>query len=58
MFTGMKKEPNGSPAIEYLIVATHLKVPHTMQVYANSWTIECFFKAIKTAGFNRIGDPN
>jgi hypothetical protein len=55
--TGMKIL-NKKNQIEYLIVATHLKDPHTMQVYANRWTIECFFKAIKTAGFNRIGGPN
>jgi hypothetical protein len=49
--TGMKVL-NEKKQIEYLIVATYLKDPHTMQVYAKRWTIECFFKAIKTAGFN------
>lgn len=49
--TGMKtsyKEGN----IEFIIVATYQYDSQTMQVYAKRWTIECFFKAIKTAGFN------
>ena len=38
--------------IEFAIVATYQYDCQTMQVYAKRWTIECFFKAIKTAGFN------
>ena len=38
--------------IEFVIVATYQYDLQTMQVYAKRWTIECFFKAIKTAGFN------
>jgi Transposase DDE domain len=38
--------------IAFVIVATYQYELQTMQVYAKRWTIECFFKAIKTAGFN------
>ena len=49
--TGMKII-NKKGNIEFVIVATCKYDPQTMQVYAKRWTIECFFKAIKTAGFN------
>lgn len=49
--TGMKIL-NKKGNIEFVIVATYLYDSLTMQVYAKRWTIECFFKAIKTAGFN------
>ncbi|MFY7958297.1 MAG: IS4 family transposase [Flavobacterium macrobrachii] len=43
---------NRKKQIEFVIVATYQKDIQTMQVYAKRWSIECFFKAIKTAGFN------
>jgi hypothetical protein len=43
---------NKKGKIEFVIVATYQNDPETMRVYAKRWTIECFFKAIKTAGFN------
>lgn len=49
--TGMKII-NKKSKIEFVIIATYEHDSHTMQVYAKRWTIECFFKAIKTAGFN------
>mgnify|MGYP000013966843 FL=1 len=49
--TGMKII-NKKGNIEFVIVATYKYDSQTMQVYAKRWTIECFFKAIKTAGFN------
>jgi hypothetical protein len=49
--TGMKII-NKKGDIEFVIVATYKYDCLTMQVYAKRWTIECFFKAIKTAGFN------
>lgn len=49
--TGMKMI-NKKGNIEFVIVATYVYDFQTMQVYAKRWTIECFFKAIKTAGFN------
>ena len=36
---------------EYLLVAS-LQVPNPLQLYRKRWEIECFFKKIKTAGFN------
>ena len=49
--TGMKII-NKKSEIEFVIVATYQYDSQAMQVYAKRWTIECFFKAIKTAGFN------
>lgn len=49
--TGMKII-NKKGNIEFVIVATYQYDWQTLQVYAKRWTIECFFKAIKTAGFN------
>ena len=49
--TGMKII-NKKGNVEFVIVATYQYNSETMQVYAKRWTIECFFKAIKTAGFN------
>ena len=49
--TGMKII-NRKKQIEFVIVATYQADKQTMQVYAKRWSIECFFKAIKTAGFN------
>ena len=49
--TGMKII-NKKGNIEFVIVATYQYDCQTMQVYAKRWTIGCFFKAIKTAGFN------
>lgn len=49
--TGMKII-NRKKQIEFVIVATYQADIKTMQVYAKRWSIECFFKAIKTAGFN------
>jgi hypothetical protein len=49
--TGMKII-NKKGEIEFVIVATYQYDSQAMQVYAKRWTIECFFKAIKTAGFN------
>ena len=49
--TGMKII-NRKKQIEFVIVATYQADIQTMQVYAKRWSIECFFKAIKTAGFN------
>ena len=43
---------NRKKQIEFVIVATYQRDIQTMQVYAKRWSIECFFKAIKTAGFN------
>jgi Transposase DDE domain len=43
---------NKKGQLEFLIVATYQFDPQTMKIYAQRWTIECFFKAIKTAGFN------
>jgi hypothetical protein len=43
---------NKKGEIEFAIVATYQYDSQTMQVYAKRWTIEWFFKAIKTAGFN------
>lgn len=49
--TGMKII-NQKKQIEFVIVATYQNDSQTMKVYAKRWSIECFFKAIKTAGFN------
>lgn len=49
--TGMKII-NRKKQIEFVIIATYQADIQTMQVYAKRWSIECFFKAIKTAGFN------
>ncbi len=49
--TGMKII-NRKKQIEFVIVATYQADIQTMQVYAKRWSIECFFKSIKTAGFN------
>ena len=49
--TGMKTI-NSKGIIEFVIVATYQYDNQTMQTYAKRWSIECFFKAIKTAGFN------
>jgi transposase len=38
-------------ADEYLIVASY-KVDSPLALYRKRWDIECFFKSIKTAGFN------
>jgi Transposase DDE domain len=43
---------NSKNQIEFVIVATYQFDYQTMQVYAKRWSIECFFKAIKSAGFN------
>jgi Transposase DDE domain len=43
---------NRKNQIEFVIVATYQSDIQAMQVYAKRWSIECFFKAIKTAGFN------
>jgi Transposase DDE domain len=43
---------NKKGQLEFLIVATYQFDSQTMQIYAQRWSIECFFKAIKTAGFN------
>ena len=49
--TGMKTiNPKGG--LELVIIATFQFDEKTMQVYAKRWTIECFFKAIKSASFN------
>ncbi|MER0442889.1 IS4 family transposase [Emticicia sp. W12TSBA100-4] len=49
--TGMKIL-NSKNQIEYVIVATYQFDQQAMSLYAQRWTIECFFKAIKSAGFN------
>ena len=49
--TGMKII-NSKSQIEYVIVATYQFDAQTMQVYAKRWSIECFFKSIKSAGFH------
>ena len=49
--TGMKII-NKNRQVEFVIVATYQNDSQTMKVYAKRWSIECFFKAIKTAGFN------
>ena len=49
--TGMKVV-NKAGQLEFLIVATAYFDAKTMEMYAQRWTIECFFKAIKSAGFN------
>jgi len=49
--TGMKVLDSKN-VIEYVIVATYQIDHQAMQMYAQRWTIECFFKAIKSAGFN------
>jgi hypothetical protein len=49
--TGMKII-NSKSQIEFVIVATYQFDYQTMQVYAKRWSIECFFKSIKSAGFN------
>lgn len=49
--SGMKTL-NNKGQIEYLIVATYYFDSYAMKIYAQRWTIECFFKAIKSAGFN------
>lgn len=49
--TGMRVI-NRKAQTEFVIVATYQADSHAMQVYAKRWTIECFFKAIKSAGFH------
>lgn len=49
--TGMKII-NSKNQIEFVIIATYQFDYHAMQVYAKRWSIECFFKSIKSAGFN------
>lgn len=49
--TGMKIL-NAKSQVEYVMVATYQFDQQAMSVYAQRWTIECFFKAIKSAGFN------
>lgn len=46
---------NSKNQVEYIIVATYQFDCQTMQVYAKRWSIECFFKSIKSAGFNIEG---
>lgn len=49
--TGMRViNRKGQP--EFVIVATYQHDAQTMQVYAKRWAIECFFKAVKSAGFH------
>lgn len=43
---------NKKGQIEFLIVATYEFDTQSISVYAQRWSIECFFKAIKSAGFN------
>ncbi len=43
---------NDKNQIEFLIVATYYFDACALQVYAQRWSIECFFKAIKSAGFH------
>jgi hypothetical protein len=43
---------NDKNQIEFLIVATYYFDPCALKVYAQRWSIECFFKAIKSAGFH------
>lgn len=43
---------NSKNQIEYVIIVTYQFDCQTMQVYAKRWSIECFFKSIKSAGFN------
>lgn len=43
---------NSKNEVEYIIVSTYQFDYQTMQIYAQRWTIECFFKAVKSAGFN------
>lgn len=43
---------NSKNNIEFIIVATYQFDYQTMQIYAERWSIECFFKAIKSSGFN------
>ncbi|MDO1451997.1 IS4 family transposase [Rhodocytophaga aerolata] len=42
---------NDKNKIEFLIVATYYFDPLAFNVYAQRWSIECFFKALKSAGF-------
>lgn len=49
--TGMKVI-NQQKQIEFIIIATYQNDSQTMKIYAKRWAIECFFKAIKTSGFN------
>lgn len=49
--TGMRVI-NRKGQTEFVIVATYQADSQTMQVYARRWAIECFFKAIKSAGFH------
>ncbi|WP_051211062.1 IS4 family transposase [Runella zeae] len=46
---------NSKNQVEYIIVATYQFDCQTMQVYAKRWSIECFLKSIKSAGFNIEG---
>ena len=43
---------NEKNQLEFLIVATYYFDPCALKVYAQRWSIECFFKAIKSAGFH------
>lgn len=43
---------NPNSKIEFVIIATYTFDSQTMNIYAQRWSIECFFKAIKSAGFN------
>jgi hypothetical protein len=49
--SGMKTI-NDKKQVEFVIVATYYFDALALQVYAQRWAIECFFKAIKSAGFN------
>ena len=43
---------NDKNQIEFLLVATYYFDPCALKMYAQRWAIECFFKAIKSAGFH------
>jgi hypothetical protein len=43
---------NNKGQIEFVIIVTYQFDYLTMSIYAERWTIECFFKAIKSSGFN------
>jgi transposase len=51
------KTLNDKNKLEFVIVATYYFDAFALQVYAQRWSIECFFKAIKSAGF-RIEDTH
>lgn len=43
---------NEQKNIEFVLVAAYQHEPQAMQLYAKRWAIECFFKAVKTAGLH------